>query len=190
MAIFRPGLRKKGSSNSREAVVTLSVTAMADMFTVLVVFLLQNMVVTGEVLDLYKDVHLPQARETKELKPANVVVIADKYLMLNNELISGYEEFKKSSGVWLLEPLKKGLEEVIKKEKEKNVLLRKERAKKNLEVSGKELDEDETPEEFRLTIQADQDTEFIILKKVMYTATQAGVREINFAVIPKRKERP
>jgi biopolymer transport protein ExbD len=34
-----------------------------------------------------------------------------------------------------------------------------------------------------MTIQADQKIDFLTLKKVMYTATEAGIVQINFAVL-------
>ena len=189
MAIYRPGLRgkKQGGQEQgqRSPVVTLSLTAMADVFTVLVIFLLQNLFVTGEVLDLYSDVELPEARKIKELKPANVVVISDKYLMLNNDLIEGFEEFKKSEAcVW--RPLKTKLETAIQlAQRSKQDLV--DKVQQEVQARrGKE--EEEVPTEFRLTIQSDKKIEFALLKKVMYTITQAGVREINFAVIPKKQE--
>ena len=36
---------------------------------------------------------------------------------------------------------------------------------------------------FRVTIQADENAHFLQVKKVMYTLTEAGVKEMNFAVI-------
>jgi biopolymer transport protein ExbD len=35
----------------------------------------------------------------------------------------------------------------------------------------------------KITIQADKSVDFLTVKKVMYTVTEAGIAEINFAVI-------
>ncbi len=62
MAIKRPGqrfryhniLKRRGSKRAVTAI--LSLTAMVDMFTVLVIFLLQNYNTTGEILYIPKEV--------------------------------------------------------------------------------------------------------------------------------------
>ncbi len=37
----------------------------------------------------------------------------------------------------------------------------------------------------KITIQSDKDIDFLTVKKIMYTVTEAGAGEINFAVIKK-----
>ncbi len=186
MAIYKPGLRYQ-DSKSRDAMVILSLTAMADMFTVLVIFLLQNLFATGEALDLYTDVKLPEAREIKELKPANVIVVSKTYLMLNSDVIEEFESIRNDPQVWMIEPLKEKIEALIVEERQKRESLPK---KLKEEIYKKEVvqKDEENPKELRITVQSDQEVEFSVLKKIMYTITQAGVREINFAVIPKKKE--
>ena len=70
--------KKKGK---RSVVAILSLTAMVDMFTVLVVFLLQNYNATGQVIYIPKEVTLPKAERIKELKPAVVVTISTKEIL-------------------------------------------------------------------------------------------------------------
>ena len=40
----------------------------------------------------------------------------------------------------------------------------------------------------QVTLQADKDTDFLTVKKIMYTLTEAGASEINFAVITVENE--
>ena len=76
MAIYAPGIRDRRGymkAGKKSLVVSLSLTAMVDMFTVLAVFLLQNYKV--EEIQLKKTVPLPQATAVKKLRPAHVVVV-------------------------------------------------------------------------------------------------------------------
>lgn len=84
MAIYKPGQRFRyhnllsKKSKKRAVTVILSLTAMVDMFTVLVIFLLQNYNATGEILYLPKEVTLPKASTVVDLKPSVVVTISPK----------------------------------------------------------------------------------------------------------------
>jgi biopolymer transport protein ExbD len=42
--------------------------------------------------------------------------------------------------------------------------------------------------QYKMTLQADKDIDFLSIKKVLYTLTEAGVQEINFAVIKVKPE--
>ncbi len=88
MAIYIPGKRDRKGKNlnpKRSVVAVLSLTAMVDLFTVLVVFLLQNYATTGEILEIPEGVSLPDARTVKDLKPANVIIVSEQDIRLNNE---------------------------------------------------------------------------------------------------------
>lgn len=188
MAIRVPGIRPRrggpGGGTKRTVVASLSLTAMVDMFTVLVVFLLQNYAVTGEVLQIESDITLPDAREVKELAPANVVVISENRVMLNNDVIMSYEDIKTQKN-WMVRVLKSRVENLIREgEKEKVKITNQIKSAVEKNRSG-----EEKMDRFRkMTIQADQDVDFLTVKKIMYTLTEAGVYEINFAVIKRPKE--
>jgi biopolymer transport protein ExbD len=188
MAIHVPGKRdRRGrmSAAKRSVVAILSLTAMVDLFTVLVVFLLQNYASTGEVIELPEGVSLPQAKEVKELKPANVVMVSKNEVRLNNTRIVDYAAVQAQQD-WMVEPLRLGVEELIRagEEEKKNIPNRlKEAVGRIKEEEPKEL------EKYRkMTIQADQEVDFLTLKKIMYTVTEAGVYEINFAVLKKTED--
>ena len=89
MAIFVPGLRDKHNrpknNGKREVVAHLSLTAMVDMFTVLVVFLLQNY--NTQAIQIQQKVELPEAQAIKKLQPANVVVIGDREILVNDKKV-------------------------------------------------------------------------------------------------------
>lgn len=185
MPIHVPGKRDRGGKaigKKRGVVAVLSLTAMVDMFTVLVVFLLQNYAATGEVLEIPEGVDLPQAAQVKELKPTNVVIISSKDIMLNNDKVADFAAVKAQQD-WMIPLLRQKVEELIAKgEREKSAFTS--QLKSAVEkIKGGDKKEDEVDEFRRMTIQADKKIDFLTLKKVMYTVTEAGIYEINFAVL-------
>lgn len=98
MAIQRPGERHRYHNilskrkGKRDVTALLSLTAMVDMFTVLVIFLLQNYNTTGEILYIPKEVVLPKASSVKELKPAHVVTISAKEILLDKDVVATFDE--------------------------------------------------------------------------------------------------
>lgn len=184
MPIFAPGIRKGRHLQSfkRDVVAVLQLTAMVDMFTVLVVFLLQNYAVTNQILPISEQIELPQATEVKTLKPSHVVILAKGIVTLNEDVLGSLEEGT-SNDQWVYLPLRAKMMELLEISKSggSNFLLAQlKRVQENLE------DESVVKEApFRVTIQADENTNFLDVKKIMYTLTEAGVKEMNFAVIKK-----
>ena len=124
MAIHIPGRRHRYSkllsrkTVKRDVTAVLSLTAMVDMFTVLVVFLLQNYNTTGAVLYIPKDVTLPKAAQIKELKPSVVVTISNKEILLDKTPLITYDALKEQKE-WMIEPLRAAVQEALKVAKEK-----------------------------------------------------------------------
>lgn len=190
MAIFAPGIRdrknRKITSKNTNIAAMLSLTAMVDMFTVLVVFLLQNYNSTGEVLYLPKEVQLPKASSTKELKPAHVITVSEKEILLDNVAVASFIEVKEQKD-WMVKSLFNRLVEALRQDEiEYQASLSK--TIKNVVAGAKPAGQAISEESRRkVTVQADKSIDFLSIKKVMYTATEAGVVEINFAVIQKEK---
>lgn len=184
MAIKVPGKRDKSGrlkGAARTAVAALSLTAMVDMFTVLVVFLLMNYQSTGEVLPMKDNVELPAASAVEELEPANVVVLSNEGVEFNNTKVETFAEVQ-SSQDWLLPKLKQAVEVQIRLDEE-------ERASSLTNKVQQAVQDAKDPESLtgyqvkKITIQADKNIDILSLKKVMYTITEAGGEAINFAVL-------
>ena len=179
MAIYVPGKRYKRSQrlslNKRNVVAVLQLTAMVDMFTVLVVFLLQNYASTNQILPIEDQIDLPKASSVKELKPSLVVTLSKDYLSYNDKKLISFQDIQNSSR-WLLEPLLGPVKQTIDEMSQKN----------DSEDSG--VPEDEPAEYYKMTLQVDKDIDFLSVKKVLYTLTEAGLHEINFAVIKVKAE--
>ncbi len=190
MPIYAPGKRdrknRRRGNGARKLVAILSLTAMVDMFTVLTVFLLQNYKSTGEVLFIPKEVQLPQAAETKELSPAHVVTVSNQFVFLDQEPIADFNGVKAQRD-WLVRPLYQKLIDAIQQEEVKSKQALKTQIKKV--VGNQKKPEKEINPFRRVTVQADKKIDFLTIKKIMYTVTEAGAEEINFAVIVSEKER-
>lgn len=182
MPIYAPGIRRGRyvQSTKRDVIAVLQLTAMVDMFTVLVVFLLQNYAVTDQILPISEKLALPQAQEVKELKPSHVVILSEGKVTLNEDVLGVLSE-QTSAEQWVFPPLKEKMKELLEISESggSNFLLA------QLRRVQKDLEDESLVKNapFRVTIQADEKTNFVDVKKIMYTLTDAGVKEMNFAVL-------
>lgn len=189
MPIQRPGERyryhrilnrKKGK---RSLTAILSLTAMVDMFTVLAIFLLQNYNVKDFIVYTPKEVILPKAQSTKELKPAFVITVSKKEILLDKTAVASFAEVQ-SQQDWLIKSLYDQLQQGLIKSKQEFLGKLQNKIKTAVEDARGEKDEDPFAWK-KITIQSDKDIDFLTVKKIMYTVTEAGAGEINFAVIKK-----
>ena len=185
MAIYAPGKRTRRHNRfhktARKIVAQLSLTAMVDMFTVLVVFLLMNYRTTETVLYIPKEVELPKASETKELKPAHVVTISPKEILIDRERVASFREVRDQRD-WMVINLRNRLVEMFRQDEldhESKIAVR---LRDATLVDPRDVEREKTALR-KITIQADRDIDFLTIKKIMYTVTEAGAKEINFAVI-------
>ena len=189
MAIKVPGIRTRNGrkgAGKRSSVVVLSLTAMVDMFTVLAVFLLQNYNATGEILTIDESVKLPTAGAVKELKPSYVVVISEQGISINEEKVAEYAAVKDQDD-YTIPSLEEKLMEMIEKGElaKKSIANKIKDAVNNIDGNAKPMIDD-----FRkVTIQADKKALYGIVRKVMFAVTNAGIYEINFAVIKTARDK-
>jgi biopolymer transport protein ExbD len=187
MAIHTPGIRDRHNKNSkprsRNIVGVLSLTAMVDMFTVLTVFLLQNYNVTGQVINIPKEIQLPRANEVKELKPAHIVTITPDFILLDDVKVSPTPDVKEQKE-WMVPSLRDSYSQALKKDKDK----RQSSFSNTIQQAVRTAKSPNAPDEDnmgKVTLQADKAIDFLTIKKIMATLTEAGADEINFAVIKK-----
>ncbi|MFZ3228703.1 MAG: biopolymer transporter ExbD [Pseudobdellovibrio sp.] len=187
MAIRRPGERHRYHNilrrrkGKRGVTAMLSLTAMVDMFTVLVIFLLQNYNTTGEVLFIPKEVVLPKANRVADLKPSVVVTVSAKEVFIDSTVVATFEDVKNATN-WVVPNLRDQV----------RVLLEKAKAEQDAKIQNKLKNvvnktlgnEDIDPNAWRkVTLQADKAIDYLTLKKIMYSIYEAGGGPINFAVV-------
>lgn len=189
MPIHRPGERHRYHNilsrrkGKRGLTAILSLTAMVDMFTVLAIFLLQNYNVKDFLVYTPKEVTLPKAQSIKELKPAFVVTISNKEILLDKTPVASFAEVQ-TQQEWLVKSLYDQLQQGLLKSKQEYESKLQSKLKTAVEDARGEKDEDPFAWK-KITIQSDKDIDFLTVKKIMYTVTEAGAGEINFAVIKK-----
>lgn len=191
MPIYAPGIRDRhnrpAGKKGRNVVAMLSLTAMVDMFTVLVVFLLQNYQTTGEVLEINDEVKLPIASAVKELRPAHVVIISKEQLILDQYKLATFEQIKAQPD-WKIENLFNRLTDAFRQAEDRRRASGLGTLKEAVNETKQNVLKADPKDDRRVTVQADKEIDFLTIKKVMYTITEAGASEINFAVIKEEQK--
>ena len=144
----------------------LNVTPMVDMFVILVLFLIANFSSTGEILSMSKDIQLPEAANSNELQLAPVVMVSQEEVVISGNLIGRIDDLTREDYL-NIPPLEERLRE-MKKQYE------------DLHMAAA------NPDAFKgdINIQADQQVEFRIIKRIMFSCASAGYVNIAFATLP------
>jgi biopolymer transport protein ExbD len=185
MAIHIPGKRDKRNKVTHrrgEVNASMTLTPLVDMFTILVVFLLMNYSSTGEIIYIPKDVKLPKASQTKELKPAHIVTVTTKDIVLDRTTVASLADVQAQKD-WMIPRLRDELVKILKDDDVKAKQQAKLRQSLGAPVDKTQKETENNPR--KITVQADRDLEFLTVKKIMFTVTEAGAQEINFAVMKK-----
>lgn len=194
MAIYRPGekyryhriLKKK--KGKRGVTAVLSLTAMVDMFTVLVIFLLQSYSSTGEILYIPKEVTLPKANRVNELKPSVVVTISSKELLIDRTRVATFDEVKAATD-WSVPNLRDQLKIILEKNKFDQDAKLQNKIKNAVDKTMGKDDIDDPNAWRKVTLQADKNIDYLTMKKIMYSIYEAGGGPINFAVAKDSDEK-
>lgn len=163
---MRSSRRIKRMSRNRGKISKLNLTSLMDVFTILVFFLLVN---SGsvEVMEAPKDVVLPESRV--EAKPRETVVI---FISPEEVLVQGKRVVEVDSvlqgGASTLEPVTARLAEL-----RDNIV-----GPSTMAVASSQ----------EVTILADKDVPFIVIRRVMSACTQEGYRNVSLAVIQKSSQ--
>lgn len=182
MPIHVPGIphmyrRRKLRPQGRDPVALLSLTAMIDMFAVLAIFLLQSYASTGKPIDLPKNIELPSSQHIREANPAHVVTLSRDKVYVDGKEVATLTEVQEQPS-WLIPKLFSKIQEVVATD-EKLLAMQK---LNPAQIVGEEVNSG-VPYHKRYTVQADRDSTFFSIKKILYTLTEAGIIEINFTVV-------
>ena len=176
MAIVIPGKRygkrlerskvfAHGAGRHGMAFADLNVTPLVDMFVILVLFLVANFSATGEILQMSKDVQLPEAANTDELQLAPAVTISKDEVLVQGALIGRVDDLTREDYTNI-----PALEEKLRD------------LKKQFEDLHNAAN-DSGAFKGDVNIQADKQVTFKIVKRVMYSCAQAGYGNIAFATM-------
>lgn len=155
--VFGRGIGK----GQRDVNTDLNLVPMIDIFVLLVIFLIQQFSADGDLLFMTDRIKMPEAANYDQLMRAPVIQISPDDIALEGQMIARISDIEDQE-LWNIPKL----EEVLRDQK-------------------KAFETLNTSQEFKgdINIQADVNVPFKVLKKVMYSANQAGYFNINFAVI-------
>lgn len=164
-------LRLNRRFRQRDAKYVLQLTAMVDLFTILLVFLLKSYSTSSVQMTKIDDLRLPDSVAAREPDEALKLVVSQKGIYVDDKKvvslkdgnINNSELDKKDK--YFLRALYNELDKQASKQKEIAV------ENKTVKFSGKVI------------LQADQNLNYATLKKVMYTAMLAGYADLKLGAI-------
>ena len=149
----------------------INLVSMIDMLTVLVFFLLVYTTNEIEVLPSTKDLQLPQSIVEQQAREAVVVIISETEILMNGESLGKISDILKSKEL-IIPALKVALERQV----ERSVL------------ADSVLTEEQQIASREVTIMADKEIPYQLLKRVMATSTAADYGQLSLAVLQKASE--
>ena len=149
----------------------INLVSMIDMLTVLVFFLLVYTTNEIEVLPSTKDLQLPQSIVEQQAREAVVVIISETEILMNGESLGKISDILKSKEL-IIPALKVALERQV----ERSVL------------ADSALTEEQQIASREVTIMADKEIPYQLLKRVMATSTAADYGQLSLAVLQKASE--
>lgn len=179
MPIVQPGKRpakrlqrskvfgSKMSGGRKNTNAELNVVPMVDMMTMLVIFLLQQFSATGEVLFMQKDIKLPDAQHGQMIEVAPVVAISSREVVVTGQKVADVADLERDSGYLNIPQL----EERLRDEKKRWDFIHQNDPDRDKNWKGD------------VNIQADVKVPFRLVKRVMFSAAQAGYFNVNFATL-------
>ncbi len=179
MPIVQPGKRPakrferskvlggKMSAGRKDTNAELNVVPMVDMMTMLVIFLLQQFSATGEVLFMQKDIKLPDAQHGQMIEVAPVVAISAGQVVVTGQKVADVQDLERDAG-YLNIP---ALEDRLRDEKKRWDFIHQNDPDREKNWKGD------------INIQADVKVPFRLVKRVMFSCSQVGYFNINFATL-------
>lgn len=155
--------KKRGYHAKKSGVPELPLVSLIDMFTILIIFLLMNFSTDGESFFIPKGVQLPLAMNGKPLKTAPLISLSAEQAVFETEKATGSEALN--------------IREDINGELP-NTIAALNNIKQQMTASLKD------GEKFKgqINIQADENLNLDLVKKIMKLCVQNGWGSINFAV--------
>lgn len=146
----------------------INLVAMIDMLTVLLFFLLVYATQKVDILPSAKDVQLPQSSAEQDAREAVVVVITEREILMDGRSIGRVSDILASKDL-VIPALKSALENQAER-----VLTDTSSQTEEERIAGREV-----------TIMADKEIPYQLLKRVMATSTAANYGQLSLAVLQK-----
>ncbi|OQX96240.1 hypothetical protein B6I21_01445 [candidate division KSB1 bacterium 4572_119] len=151
------------SRKKRETHFALKLTSMIDMFTILLVFLLKSYSAEGQIMSVSPDLQLPQSTAQKAPQTTSIIAITQNDILLDGHKIGTVDRIMRTK-----DNLIKALENELKQ-------------KRRLSEKVSELHSD-IIFTGKISIQADKELPYLVIKKIMFTCGRVGYNDIMLAV--------
>jgi biopolymer transport protein TolR len=149
----------------------INLVSMIDMLTVLVFFLLVYSSQEVEILPSAKDVQLPQSMAEQNARDAVVVIISETDILMEGQSLGRIADILASKEL-IIPALKSALENQVDR-----VLTDDSAQTEEQRIASREV-----------TIMADKEIPYQLLKRVMATSTAADYGQLSLAVLQKASE--
>ncbi len=146
----------------------LLITPLVDMFVIIVLFLMANFSATGELLQMSKEIQLPEATHVKEVEMAPIVQVTSEQVLVSGAVIGRVEDLSREEYL-NIPALEEKLREMKKQYEDLHALAKD-------DAGGFKGD---------VYIQGHKEVQFKIIKRVMFSCASAGYNNINFATLQK-----
>ena len=150
----------------------INLVSMIDMLTVLVFFLLVYSSQEVEIMPPAKDVQLPESMAEQTARDAVVVIISDSEITMQGQSIGRISDILASDEL-IIPALKTALENQVGRV---------------LSDAASAQTEEERIASREVTIMADKDIPYQLLKRVMATSTAADYGQLSLAVLQKASD--
>ena len=150
--------------------IVINLVAMIDMLTVLVFFLLVYSTEQITVVPDNKDVQLPESISDSQIKNTVVVIVGERDIIVHGRAIANIEEILAADDATI-----PALQAELEADQTDMLLLA-------------ALPEEDRIAARKVTIMADKELPFILLRKVMATSTAAGYGQLSLAVLQKASD--
>lgn len=134
------------------------------MFTILLVFLLKSYSAEGQIMSVAPDLRLPNSTAQKSPETTSIIAVTNEMILLDGNPIARVDEVMKDTKQLLIPGLLKDLA-TKRKISEKIGEIH-----SDIGFTGK------------ISIQADKELPYLIIKKIMFTCGQVGFNDIMLAV--------
>jgi len=150
--------------------IVINLVAMIDMLTVLVFFLLVYSTEQITVVPDRKDVQLPESISDTQIRNTVVVIVGEQDILVHGRSVARIDEILAADDATI-----PALQAELEADQTDMLLLA-------------ALPEEERIAARKVTIMADKELPFILLRKVMATSTAAGYGQLSLAVMQKASD--
>lgn len=150
-------------SRKRKTEISLRLTSMIDMFTILLVFLLKNFSTEGQVISVAQDLKLPISTAEKPPEVTSAIAITEDLLMLDGKSIVAVNRLEQDEKL-IIPELFAELKQLRSLNERVGAI------SSSFSFTGK------------ISIQADRELPYLVIKKIMFTCGQAGYNDMLLTV--------